>query len=195
MSKTDTSVATLTATLEGIRPIMFDRYAGDNNTKLKALDKLYTDNYGGIVMPVLNVLSLLTAQNTDSVSARFYGKQRRDIALGVNAYCNIVAAGVKSDEIGFAPIMDESGAQYRVDDQRIRVVCHVARVKKAGAAIPNPKERPMLPTGWRIKLDFLLAENNFVSVATLRNMVEQGGILGLGTFRPMFGRYRTIWHD
>jgi hypothetical protein len=25
--------------------------------------------------------------------------------------------------------------------------------------------------------------------ATLRRMIEQGGILGLGTFRPIFGRY------
>jgi len=70
----DKSKTILTAKLRGIRPILFDRYAGDNNTKLKVIEKLYTDASGGIVLPVLNVFSLLTAQNTDSVAARFYGK-------------------------------------------------------------------------------------------------------------------------
>ncbi len=189
----ESSLTTITATLRGIRPILFDRYAGDNNTKLKTLEKFYTNEKGGIVLPVLNVFSLLTAQNTDSVAARFYGKQRRDIALGINAFCNITPSGVVSDDMIDAPITDQSGRQYNVKDDCIRIVQHVARMKKSGAAIPNPKERPMIPTGWQIKLDFTLSENNFVTATTLRNMIEQGGILGLGTFRPIFGRYTVEW--
>lgn len=188
-----TSITKLTATLRGIRPILFDRYAGDNNTKLKALEKFYADQNGGVVLPVLNVFSLLTAQNTDSVAARFYGKQRRDIALGVNAFCNITPHGVESEDMIDAPIFDAYGVQFNVKDSRIQVVQHVARMKKAGAAIPNPKERPMIPTGWNVKLDFTLTENNFVTITTLRNMIEQGGILGLGTFRPIFGRFAVEW--
>ncbi len=185
----DTSHTKITATLRGIRPILFDRYAGDNNTKLKTLEKFNTDKNGGIVLPVLNVFSLLTAQNTDSVAARFYGKLRRDIALGVNAFCSITPHGVETQDMVDAPICDENGKQYTLKDSRIQIVQHVARMKKAGAAIPNPKERPMIPTGWTVKLDFTLSENNFVTGTTLRNMIEQGGILGLGTFRPIFGRY------
>jgi len=189
----DKSKTILTAKLRGIRPILFDRYAGDNNTKLKVMEKLYTDANGGIVLPVLNVFSLLTAQNTDSVAARFYGKQRRDIALGVNAFCNITPSGVTSEEMIDCPICDAEGSQFKLGDSRISVQQHVARMKKAGAAIPNPKERPMLPTGWNITLDFVLWENSFVTLTTLRNMIEQGGILGLGTFRPIFGRYAVEW--
>ena len=189
----ETSATKITATLRGIRPILFDRYAGDNNTKLKTLEKLYTDANGGVVLPVLNVFSLLTAQNTDSVAARFYGKLRRDIALGVNAFCNITPHGVESDEMVDVPIYDEAGVQFTSKDARIQIVQHVARVKKSGAALPNPKERPMIPTGWNAKLDFTLSENNFVTITTLRNMVEQGGILGLGTFRPIFGRFTVEW--
>lgn len=189
-----TSSTKLTATLIGIRPILFDRYAGDNNTKLKPMEKLYTDGKGGIVLPVLNVFSLLTAQNTDSVAARFYGKLRRDIALGVNAFCNITPSGIESDDMIDAPVVDANGRQFNVKDDCIQIVQHVARMKKSGAAIPNPKERPMIPAGWRVKLDFSVSENNFVTAATLRNMVEQGGILGLGTFRPIFGRFAVEWH-
>lgn len=185
------SIAKFTVTLRGIRPILFDRYAGDNKTKLPVLEKFYTDDNKGIVLPILNVFSLLTAQNTDSVSARFYGKERRDIALGVNAFCAITPAGVETKEMVNAPILDEKGKQYKVGDKRIQVLQHVARMKKAAAAIPNPKERPMIPTGWSVTLDFALAENTFLSLTTLKRMVEQGGILGLGTFRPIFGRYEA----
>jgi hypothetical protein len=189
----DIKTTTLTATLRGIRPIMFDRYAGDNNTKLKTMEKLYTDPEGGIVLPVLNIFSLLTAQNTDSVAARFYGKLRRDMALGVNAFCEISPTGVEAEKMQDAPITDSTGRQFMETDDCIEIAQHVARTKKAGAAIPNPKERPMIPTGWHIRLDFTLHNNTFVTPTTLKTMVEQGGILGLGTFRPIYGRYVVIW--
>ena len=32
-------------TLQGITPMLFDRYAGDNNTKLEAYQKLYFQPY------------------------------------------------------------------------------------------------------------------------------------------------------
>jgi hypothetical protein len=102
--------------------------------------------------------------------------------------------GTDSEDMIDAPITDQNGKQYVINDPRISIVQHVARMKKAGAAIPNPKERPMIPTGWMVKLDFILHENDFVAPTTLRNMVEQGGILGLGTFRPIFGRYSAEWH-
>jgi hypothetical protein len=192
MSK-EQSVTKLTAKLVGIRPIMFDRYAGNNTTKLKALDKMNLDAAGGVVLPVLNVFSMLTAQNTDSVASRFYGKQRRDVALGVNAFCAIAPHGIETEDIMDAPILDADGKQYMQDDPRITIQFHVARVKKAGAAIPNPKERPMIPTGWNVTFDLYLTGNDFVDSKLLQRMIEQGGILGLGTFRPIFGRYRVEW--
>jgi len=184
----ETSNTTVTATLRGIRPIMFDRYPGDNKTKLEVLDKGYrnaSDQYG---IPTLNVFSLLTAQNTPSVAKLFYGKQARELALGVQAFCNIVADG---DDPTFALLQDGEGGTFDCKDERIQIVNHVARVTKG---VPNPKERPMIPTGWRVVFHFELAENKFVKLPTLKRMVEEGGVLGLGTFRPIFGRYVVEWN-
>ena len=178
---------TLTATLQGIRPILFDRYAGDNKTKLPVLEKFYTTEKGHLVIPVLNVYSLLAAQNTPSVAKRFYGKQGRDVALGVMSFVGIEAIG---DDPLNAQICDQNGTPYTIDSQEISVLHHVARVKDG---VPNPKERPMLPTGWQIKLQFTHQENALLTLSCLQTMVEQGGILGLGTFRPIFGRYAVIW--
>jgi len=184
---TASSTTILTATLRGIRPIMFDRYGGDNKTVLPTLDKFYAQN-GILTIPVLNVYSLLGAQNTPSVAKRFYGKQSRDIGLGVNAFVAISAIDCE-DEM-YAPIIDPEGNAYKVGDSRIEIVRHVARVKDG---IPNPKERPMLPTGWSLRLQFEHQDNQLLNVPTLKRVVEQGGILGLGTFRPIYGRYVVSW--
>jgi hypothetical protein len=166
---------------------MFDRYGGDNKTKLNPMDKLYLNEAQQCCIPVLNVFSLLTAQNTPSVAKRFYGKQSRDVALGVQAFVSIEAEG---DDPMMAPLKDKDGKVWMADDDRIKILQHVARLKDG---IPNPKERPMLPTGWSVKFIFTHQENNQTNVATLKKMIEQGGILGLGTFRPIFGRYMVEW--
>lgn len=183
---TETSDTKLTATLRGIRPIMFDRYGGDNKTKLLPQDKGYQNESGEFCIPVLNVFSMLAAENTPSVAKRFYGKQGREVALGVMSFVNIEA--VDGNDPMMAPLFKSDGSRYTSADARI--VCHVARLPKG---IPNPKERPMLPTGWSVRFAFTIQDNEFVNTATLRRMVEQGGILGLGTFRPIFGRYAVEW--
>jgi hypothetical protein len=183
----ETSNTTVTAQLRGIRPIMFDRYAGDNKTKLEIMDKGYRNASGHYGIPTLNVFSLLTAQNTPSVAKLFYGKEARPLALGVQAFCNIEADG---DDPTFAVLRDADGGTFDANDERIEIVNHVARVTKG---VPNPKERPMIPTGWRLTFRFELVENKFVKMPTLKRMVEEGGILGLGTFRPIFGRYVVEW--
>ena len=177
-------IVTIIATLRGIRPIMFDRYAGDNKTTLPPMDKGYTNEAGEFGIPALNVYSLLAAQNTPSVAKRFYGKSGREIALGVQAHVNIEA--VEGGDPLFAPIKYDDGKTIKKDDNRVRIVEHVARLKDG---IPNPKKRPMLPTGWIVKFKFEHEENQMCTLAGLENMIKQGGILGLGTFRPIFGRY------
>jgi len=184
----DNSNTSVTATLRGIRPILFDRYGGDNKTKLDNMDKGYRSASGEYLIPVLNVFSMLSAQNTPSVAKRFYGKQGREVALGVQSFVNIEAT--EGGDPMNAPIKDERGVAYTDTDKRIRVVTHVARLKDG---IPNPKERPMIPTGWVVRFKFELQDNSILNLATLKKMVEQGGILGLGTFRPIFGRFSVEW--
>ena len=184
----DTQNTTLTAMLVGIRPILFDRYGGDNKTKLDTMDKGYRNPAGEYGIPVLNVFSMLSAANTPSVAKRFYGKQGRDVALGVLSFVNIEA--LDGDDPMFAPILDENGGKFTASDPRVKILNHVARLDKG---IPNPKERPMIPTGWRVRFRLELQQNELVNAATLSRMMEQGGILGLGTFRPIFGRFFVKW--
>jgi len=154
-----------------------------NKTTLEPLDKFYLNREGQICIPVLNVFSLLAAWNTPSVAKRFYGRDGKGIATGVMAYVQIEG---DSDDGMMAIVRDEDGKPYTPDDERIVVHTHVARTAQA---TPNPTTRPSIPTGWTVNLTFEYADNKFLKEPTLRKMIEQGGILGLGTFRPIFGRY------
>jgi hypothetical protein len=121
------------------------------------------------------------------VAKRFWGKQGRDLAQGVKSFTNIESTS--GDDLMFAPLFDKSGKVWSHDDSRIKIMEHVARLPKG---IPNPKSRPMIPE-WSVTFKFELQKNTLLTETNLRNMVEQGGILGLGTFRPIFGRYFVEW--
>lgn len=72
------------------------------------------------------------------------------------------------------------------------VYCHrcVARVKKGPLSVPSPKERPVLPTPWELKLELSFLETKELSENTLKNIFDVGGIqLGFGTYRPLFGKF------
>jgi hypothetical protein len=166
--------------LTGIRPIMFDRYAGDNNTSLAAADKMYLDDNMGLTVPAINVLSLLGAENTKSVSKQFFGKQWRTIALGIMSYTNI-------DPIEI-PLLDDDGQIMWGGDWTAQVshVKHVARLMKG---IPNPKDRPVVALPWYLRFTIEYMDNKYCTLDNLQQCYELGGVLGLGTFRPVYGRY------
>ena len=171
--------------LEGLRPLMFDRYAGDNNTKLPIQEKMYLNQAGGLMIPSLNVYSLLAAENTKSVARQFLGKNGTNIALGINSYTSI-----KEFEI---PIYDNNGPiKFSGWTEQIYVHKAVARVK---GGIPNPKERPVLALPWFLSFTLEYIENSYCTFENLKMALDMGGTLGLGTFRPQFGRYALSRFD
>lgn len=172
---------TIKVQLTGLRPMMFDRYAGDNSTQLPTAEKMYLTEDRQLIMPAINVLSLLAAENGKSVCRQFFGKNGKTIALGVSSYCNITPFEI--------PIMDDNGPIFFKDwNKQISVHKAVARLAKG---IPNPKERPLLALPWYLSFEFEYQENKYCTLENLRQAITMGGILGMGTFRPFFGRYEV----
>jgi hypothetical protein len=171
--------------LEGLRPLMFDRYAGDNSTQLPVAEKMYLMEDGTLALPALNILSLLVAENTKSVCRQFFGKNGKTIALGISSYTTIDPFEI--------PICDDNGPiRFTGFGSQINVHKAVARVK---GGIPNPKDRPVLSLPWRLMFDVEYVENKQCTLENLRQAFDMGGILGVGTFRPMFGRYALVGWD
>ena len=68
----------LSLRMVGIRPAMFDRYPGDNNTKLKPEQKLYlaSDGSNKVVLPIINLYSFLGAENTMSAAKKLHDARK-----------------------------------------------------------------------------------------------------------------------
>lgn len=172
--------------LEGVRPLMFDRYAGDNKTKLSPENKLYLDPEQYLTIPALNIFSLLAAENTKSASKMFFGKQWGKIAQGIKAHVDL--------DPYLIPIQDESGPiKFNgFDGKKLEVVHHVARLAKG---VPNAKERPKLNLPWAIEFNLTYLKNSDATIGNVRQAIEDGGSIGLGTFRPFFGTYHMTKFD
>ena len=184
-----TDVVSRKVTLCGTTEIMFDRYAGDNSTQLEPWQKLYLlpGDSKVIGLPALNIMSFLTAHNTNSAPKRLRDKRKyKDIANAILSFVTI-----KPDFIPF--LRDDQqimfGRLEHDSDPQSGVYIHrsVARLDKG---IPNPKVRPVLPLPWTIKFDLTMYPNKEIQEQELINLFEEGGrALGLGTFRGVFGKF------
>jgi len=175
-------MTTVKVVLRGLRPMMFDRYAGDNNTTLAPEEKMYLDSQGRLMLPAINMYSLLTAENSKSVCRQFFGRQGKTIALGISSYTNIEPFEI--------PILGSAGPiVFNGWTGQLSVRKDVARVK---GGIPNPKIRPVLALPWTVAFEVQYQDNTCCSMENLRQAFTMGGTLGIGTFRPYFGRYELV---
>ena len=168
--------------LAGLTPILFDRYAGNNREQLDVMDKIYQSE-GAMVLPSTNVLSFLSAQNTESAPQRVIGRGWKAVCKAAQSY-----VGISPLDIPFY----RDGKPLMVKDANLKVHHAVARVMKGKLAVPNPKERPMLETPWEIRFKLTLLETPELNEVSLRNLFELGGLaIGLGTFRGVFGKFKV----
>jgi hypothetical protein len=180
--------------LAGISDIMFDRYPGDNSTKLEPWQKLYFQAESRIIgIPKLNIMSFLSAHNTNSAPKRLRDKRKyKDIANACLSYTDI--------NPNFIPLM-RNGSPIRfgklINDVDSESGCYIhyaiARLEKG---IPNPKQRPVIPLPWSLQMQFTIYPNREIKEQEIINLFDEGGrALGLGTFRGIFGKFRIETWD
>jgi hypothetical protein len=198
-SDTRTKTTERTVCLRGITPIMFDRYPGDNNTKLDWWQKVYLRPGSNVVcLPTMNIVSFFSSHNTNSAPKRLRDKRKyKDIA---NACLSFVMIRPMDDSDGdMIPLLRngkpiEMGTPEVDHDKKSGMRLHraVARLDKG---IPNPKERPMLPCPWEIRFRIQILPNREIKEQEIRNLMDEGGMaIGLGTFRGVFGKFEiTEW--
>lgn len=185
-----TDVITRKVSLLGLADIMFDRYAGDNTTRLEPWQKLYFNPAGNskiIGIPSLNLMSFLSAHNTNSAPKRLRDKRKyKDIANAALSFVQINPTFVPLLRNG-EPI--EFG-QF-VEDRDSLSGCYVHRaVARLDKGIPNPKERPVIPLPWSLDFCLTLWPTREIQEQEIINLFDEGGrALGLGTFRGVFGKF------
>jgi hypothetical protein len=191
MAKT---LMTRSVVLEGLADLMFDRYAGDNKTELSVEQKVYRMTDGKtLCLPHLNVMSFLSAQNTDSAPKRLMDKRKyKDFANAALAFISVRPAHIPLLRDGKPIEMGTIGPDGRDPLSGVYVNYAVARVAKG---IPNPKVRPVLPLPWTLAFDLIILPNEEVTEEQIHNLFERGGMaVGLGTWRGVYGKFElTQW--
>lgn len=178
-------------TLMGLADIMFDRYPGDNQTKLEPWQKMYISPSGPKVigLPALNIMSALSAHNTNSFPKRLRDKRKfKDIANALQAFTIITPTFIPLVRNG-SPIVFGKLNNNEVDEQSGCYIHHaVARLDKG---IPNPKSRPVIPLPWSLEFELTILPNREIKEQEIINLIEEGGrSVGLGTWRGTFGKFR-----
>lgn len=196
--------------LTGATPVMFDRYPGDNDTRLEVWQRLYfVPGTKALALPAENLMSFLSAQNTDSAPKKLLDSRKyKKTAQACASYVAISAppggeAGADTPEGQLNPALpftrDGSPVVFGKMDSRGRdpdsgVWTHhsVARLDKG---IPNPKVRPVLPLPWDLEFSLTLYKNKEIQEQQLLWLFTQGGLaVGLGTFRPRYGKFWvSLW--
>lgn len=186
-----TDIVTRKVKLAGMTDIMFDRYPGDNSTKLEPHQKLYLEPGDSQVigLPSTNIMSFLSAHNTNSAPKRLRDKRKyKDI-------CNAMLSFVSIRE-QFIPLVRDNkpivfGYLDGDKDPVSGVYIHrsVARLDKG---IPNPKVRPVVPLDWGLEFTMDIFPNREIKEQDILNLIEEGGrAIGLGTFRGVFGKFHV----
>ena len=188
MAKKSKDNLTVTVTLRGLTPLLFDRYAGDNKTQLRPDQKMYLHSDGRMYLPALNLLSLLTAQNTSSAPKRFLDSRKyKAVAQAIQSYTSISPAEIPLTRDGKPIVFSGFGADETCETSGVSVRRDVARLDKG---VPNPKERPMLALPWMLEFDLMYFRNDEVQLETVQNLLVKGGMaIGIGTFRGVFGKF------
>jgi hypothetical protein len=186
-----TDVITRKVKLVGLTDIMFDRYPGDNTTRLEPHQKMYLEPGDSRVigLPSLNIMSFLSAHNTNSAPKRLRDKRKyKDIANAMLSFVSIEQQFIPLTRRGKAITLGK--IEHDKDPlSGVYVTYHVARLDKG---VPNPKIRPVLPIEWELEFTLQLFPNREVKETDVQNLFEEGGrAIGLGTFRGVFGKFRV----
>jgi len=188
-------IVTRRVKLEGLTDIMFDRYPGDNTTQLEVHQKLYLrpGDTRVIGLPALNIMSFLSAHNTNSAPKRLRDKRKfKDLA---NAMLSFVS--IKEQFIPFLRNGKEIVLGTFDGDLDPKSGCYIHRnVARLDKGIPNPKVRPVLPVAWTLAFNLEIFPNREMKEQDLINLFDEGGrALGLGTFRGVFGKFKISSWD
>jgi len=175
--------------LIGLTDIMFDRYPGDNNTQLEPHQKLYLEPGDSriIGLPSINIMSFLSAHNTNSAPKRLRDKRKfKDIANAMLSFVSIKELFIPLIRDG-KPIVFGGFDGDRDPLSGAYIHRAVARLDKG---IPNPKVRPVVPLDWSIEFTMDIFSNREIREVDIQNLIEEGGrAVGLGTWRGVFGKF------
>jgi len=149
---------------------------------------MYLDSQNHVTLPSLNLMSLLSAQNTMSAPKRFLDSRKyKGVAQAILSFVSIDPELIPFLRDGKPVVFNGFGEDGIDHSSGIYIRKDVARLDKG---IPNPKSRPVLPMPWELDFTLQFFKNDEVKEETVQNLFIRAGVaLGIGTFRGVFGKF------
>jgi hypothetical protein len=184
------SVEKIKLQLDGMSDIMFDHFYGQEKDTRPPEQKLYLEpKTNKLVFPTENIYAFLFNENPPGC-AKTEGKMGKDfIRIGL-AHVIIdpdpfISFQRKGKDIIFEDFEDDDLLYVTEFSPRTR--------GPGGSSIKcNPKKRPALKVPWSLAFEVTIIKNDKINSEKIYNWFTKGGItIGLGTYRPRFGRFST----
>jgi len=177
-------VVSISVKLQGVAPIMFDRFIDHSKEDRPPQQKFYLADGDRVVLPAMNLDSFLFS---DSGAVRCVeGRAAKNFMAVGNSHVNIDPALIPFTD-GKKEIVFNG-----FDGKRFWIHDFGAPVTKLGSSrIKQPmKKRPVLNPPWFLSFEINMVENDIITPQKLRNWIDVGGIMiGLGTWKPKYGRF------
>lgn len=182
---------TITVTLEGLSDFMFDRFFGHEKGDRPPEQKLYLAQNNRVVLPSENIWAFLFGENPQGCAKAFEGKGSKEFIRIGQAHLVI--------EPPLIPFMrgDKPIIFTEFDRESFYVSEFAPRTKQGSLSIKQEiKKRPVLMRPWALSFQMVLVKNNKIDDNRLFNWFTRGGIeIGLGTYRPRYGRFSVTQFD
>lgn len=178
-------MSTISITLDGLSDLLFDRFWDHDKMDRPIDQKLYLNEDNNIVMPGSNLHAFLWNERKAGCVKFFEGKGSPQYLARVG-FVNVLERE--------AEILGKNGKPIKWGGQAKPplFIINASGVTGSGNKIVKQpiKPRPGISVPWSIKYTMTLVENDMIDVQKLYNWVSRGGLLiGLGTWRPRFGRF------
>lgn len=177
------SLSKIHITLNGLTPIMFDAFRGQE--ELPPEKKLYLSPDGKtVILPASNIVGFLTSKSSHSCLRVFADskdwKTRSPEIVG-NIQVDPVRIPLLNDDHPIA--FDGKWSEKIYLDERMARPSATARVIA---------RRPVVDTPWKMEFDLTVNPTEYVTVSRIKDWFVRGGIsVGIGAYRPMFGRFEV----
>lgn len=171
--------------LEGLSDIMFDKFIDHSEQQRPPEQKLYLAEGNKVVLPADNIFYFLFAEKPEGAVKVFEKKKARPIrAVGMSSVIIdplVIPLEREGEEVVFREF--GKGGLY---------VYWASPIVKKGTMIikQEQKARPALKLPWSLSFTISLIKNDTIDSERLHNWFDQGGlVVGVGTYRPRFGRF------
>jgi len=178
-------------TLEGLSDLLFDKFWDHDKMDRPIDQKMYLNDDNHLVMPGSNLHAFLWNERKAGCVKFFEGKGSPQYLARVG-FVNIVDREALILGKGDKPIKWTGQAK-----KPIFIINESGVTGSGNKIVKQPiKPRPGVSLPWKIQFSITVVENDMIDVQKLYNWVSRGGLLiGLGTWRPRFGRFLVAKWD